>query len=183
LTLISHAMTTALRAGRCAVDEPLEDAARAAAEHAAPGMRPSARALCDHTLRTTQTARALGLDPIAEPALADLGLGAWAGHALTNLPGEQVTAWTSDPASAPHGGESTLELIDRVRSWLDTAAELPEATIGSTHPAVIRAALIIALDARPESFWRIDVPPLTATTLHARARGWTLRHACLPLGR
>jgi len=59
----------------------------------------------------------------------------------------------------------------------------PGRTIAITHPAVIRAALIIALDARPESFWRIDVPPLTATTLHARTRGWTLRHACLPLGR
>jgi len=174
-------MTTALRAGRCAVDEPLEDAARAAAEHAASGLRPPARALCDLTLRTTQTARALGLDPISEPALADLGLGVWAGQAVTDVPREQLTAWTSDPASAPHGGESILELIDRVRGWLYTAAELPGATIAITHPAVIRAALIVALNASPESFWRIDVPPLTATTLHAQARGWTLRYACLPV--
>ena len=120
-------MTTALRAGRCAVDEPLEDAARAAAEHAASGLRPPARALCDLTLRTTQTARALGLDPISEPALADLGLGVWAGQAVTDVPREQLTAWTSDPSSAPHGGESILDLVDRVRGWLYTAAELPGA--------------------------------------------------------
>ena len=100
---------------------------------------------------------------------------------LTDIPGEQLTAWTSNPSSAPHGGESILGLVDRVRGWLDTAAELPGRTIAITHPAVIRAALIVALNASPASFWRIDVPPLTATTLHAQARGWTLRYTCLPL--
>jgi len=176
-------MTAALRAGRCAMDEPLEAAARSAAAHATPGVRRPARTLCDRTLRTTQTARALGLEPTPEPALADLDLGVWTGQALTDLPAGELAAWISHPARAPHGGESTLDLLDRVRSWLDTAAELPGRTIAVTHPAVIRAVLIIALSASPESFWRIDVAPLTSTTLHARGRHWTLRYACLPLGR
>jgi len=159
LTLISHGMTAALRAGRCAVDEPLEDAARVAAEHATGGVPRPARTLCDLTLRTTQTAHALGLDPTPEPALADLDLGAWTGQALTDLPAGELAAWICHPARAPHGGESTLDLIDRARSWLHATAELPGRTIAITHPAVIRAALIVALNASPDSFWRIDVPP------------------------
>jgi broad specificity phosphatase PhoE len=53
--------------------------------------------------------------------------------------------------------------------------------VAVTHPAVVRAVLVTALRSPAEVFWRIDVPPLTATTLRRRG-GWTLRHACRPLG-
>ena len=43
-----------------------------------------------------------------------------------------------------------------------------------THPAVIRAVILIALDAPPKSFWRIDIAPASRTVLHFRGR-WTLR--------
>ncbi len=61
------------------------------------------------------------------------------------------------------------------------AARTPERTVAVTHPAVIRAALVVALNMPLVTFWRIDVPPLTATGLHWRSGIWTLRHACLPL--
>ena len=45
-----------------------------------------------------------------------------------------------------------------------------------THPAVIRAAILVALDAPPKSFWRIDIAPVSHTVLHLpRAGSWTLR--------
>jgi len=44
-----------------------------------------------------------------------------------------------------------------------------------THAAVIRAAIIHAIHATPESFWRIDVPPLSRTSLSASNAGWRLR--------
>ncbi len=44
-----------------------------------------------------------------------------------------------------------------------------------THPAVVRAAMLIALDAPPKSFWRIDVTPVSRTALHFRGHAWKLR--------
>lgn len=41
------------------------------------------------------------------------------GEAMAREP-EAVDAWLVDPRSAPHGGESLLEFIQRVGGWLDT---------------------------------------------------------------
>ncbi len=181
MTVISHGMTAALRTGRFPLDEPLENTARLAAQRTVTAVRSPERTLSDTTLRTTQTAQALGLHPTTEPAVADLDLGAWAGTPLGDLPGDQLAAWTTDPSATPHGGESVRDLLDRVGAWLRTAAVLPGRTVVVTHPAVVRAVLLTALQALPESFWRIDVPPLSSTSLHARGDRWTLRHACLTL--
>lgn len=173
-------MTAALRAGRCAADDPLEDTARHAARRVA-GVPRHARAFSDTTRRTSDTAAALGLSPTPDPALADLDLGGWTGRDLMDLPVGQVAAWTADPSATPHGGESVLDLLERVGGWLRRVAALPGRTVAITHPAVVRAVVVVALDANPESFWRIDVPPLTSTGLHAHGGRWALRHACLPL--
>jgi hypothetical protein len=34
---------------------------------------------------------------------------------------------------------------------------------------------VIALDAPPKSFWRIDIAPASRTVLHFRGHAWTLR--------
>jgi broad specificity phosphatase PhoE len=47
--------------------------------------------------------------------------------------------------------------------------------VAVTHPAVIRAAILIALDAPPKSFWRIDIAPVSRTVMHFRGHAWTLR--------
>ncbi len=51
-----------------------------------------------------------------------------------------------------------------------------------THAAVVRAAVVVTLDAPPAAFWRIDIAPLTATVLRGGAGRWTLRGTALPLG-
>jgi broad specificity phosphatase PhoE len=48
-------------------------------------------------------------------------------------------------------------------------------TVAVTHPAVIRAAILTALDAPPKSFWRIDVAPVSRTVMHFRGHVWTVR--------
>ncbi|MBV8654150.1 MAG: histidine phosphatase family protein, partial [Alphaproteobacteria bacterium] len=85
-----------------------------------------------------------------------------------------------DPAAAPHGGESVLDLVQQVASWLEGQAPKGQAgasghTIAVTHPAIIRAAAIHVLAADVRSFWRIDIEPLTATRLTRNNRVWTLR--------
>jgi len=86
-----------------------------------------------------------------------------------------VARWLSDPAAAPHGGESVVDLVDRVGRWLDSVTDQRTRVVAVTHPAVIRAAVLLALDAPPKSFWRIDIAPVSRTTLHHRGQAWTLR--------
>jgi broad specificity phosphatase PhoE len=44
-----------------------------------------------------------------------------------------------------------------------------------THPAVIRAAVLVALNIPPKSFWRIDVAPVSRVDMNLRQDRWTLR--------
>ncbi|MCM3922165.1 histidine phosphatase family protein, partial [Frankia sp. AiPs1] len=141
-----------------------------------------------------------------EAALRDLDVGDWRGRGLDEVPLDCLRRWHEDPAMTPPGGESRLDLLDRVGGWLARLGDEPrEVTAGKltagnaiagnaiagnviavTHPAVVRAVLLLVLRCPPEVFWRIDVAPLTATLLHRRvpaepAAGWTLTQACRPL--
>ena len=89
---------------------------------------------------------------------------------------------SADPAAAPHGGESLLDLLARIGGWLDHLQAGTRRQTGTrcviiavTHPAVIRAAIVHALDATPSAFWRIHAPPLTRVRLSGHAGRWNLR--------
>jgi broad specificity phosphatase PhoE len=86
-----------------------------------------------------------------------------------------LAIWLTDPTRAPHGGESVVELIERVRDWMNTLTTRHSRLVAVTHPAVVRAAILIALDAPAKSFWRIDIAPVSRTVMHFRGHAWTLR--------
>ncbi|OBI83871.1 histidine phosphatase family protein [Mycobacterium asiaticum] len=181
LTLVSHAMTDAMAAGRFPVDEPLSELGRKQVDAVrvtrALGLRGEVRPVSAPEHRTQQTAKLLGLRPGIEPQLADLDCGGWRGQSLADLGDGQLGPWLTDPAAKPHGGESVLDLRERVAGWLASlqAASDPRQTVAVTHPSVVRAAILLALDTPPASFWRIDVAPVSRTVLHFRGAGWTLR--------
>jgi broad specificity phosphatase PhoE len=129
-------------------------------------------------LRARQTAEALGLDAAVDPVLRDIDLGRWTGHGfdavLADEP-EAMAAWTSDPDAAPHGGESVTALVERVRPWLDALRHDDRRIVAVTHAAVIRAAVLLAIEAGPRSFWRLDVAPLSRVVLSGTPSRWTLR--------
>ncbi|MFF1477723.1 histidine phosphatase family protein [Streptomyces sp. NPDC058301] len=119
-----------------------------------------------------------GLPTCDEPALTDWDLGHWRGRRLDELSATDPTgvrAWLTDPAAAPHGGESLLALIARVGAWLDTLPAAGGRILAVASPAVVRAAVTHALTLPPASFWRLDVAPLTLTELSGRAGRWNLR--------
>lgn len=175
LTLVSHAMTDAVAAARFPDDEPLNSLGRRQAQAAASQLDRAGDQVRAPERRAGQTATLLGLDAATEPLLADLDCGRWRGHALDALPAGDVTVWLTEPAATPHGGESIVELIERVTTWLGSLSPTGSAVVAVTHPAVIRAAIVVALDAPPRSFWRVDVAPAGRTGLHRRGGRWTLR--------
>ncbi|RAU91969.1 histidine phosphatase family protein [Mycobacterium colombiense] len=175
LTLVSHGMTDAMADKRFPADEPLNAIGRREVE-AMDGVAGSAqRRLCGPERRTRQTAKLLGLHAESEPRLADLNCGSWRGAALAAVPPTELEVWLSRPDAAPHGGESIAGLISRVSGWLESLTANPLRTVAVTHPAVLRAAIVAALDAAPASVWRIDVAPAGRIVMHFRDGRWTLR--------
>lgn len=186
LILVCHAPTIATRAARFPDDEALDEHGTAQAAAAAGALGRVDEVGCGPETRCRETATALGLDPTIEPALADLHVGAWRGRTLSELQREQpagLQAWLTDPAALPHGGESLRDLQARVGDWLDELRAATGRIVAITHPSVIRASVVHALHTPPESFWRIDVPPLSHTRLSGNGSGneWTLRETGHPL--
>jgi broad specificity phosphatase PhoE len=186
LTLVSHALTAAMAAGRFPGDEPLSDVGRRQAEAAAHRHAGGEdRHLTAPEQRTRQTSELLGLHACADARLADLDCRGWRGQPLADIGPAELQLWLTDPAATPHGGESIIELTDRVAGWLKSLSDKTKSdnnkthnatrTIAVTHPAVIRAAILVALAAPPKSFWRIDIAPVSHTVLHYRGQSWTLR--------
>lgn len=174
LTLVSHGMTDAMAAGRFPIDEPLNSLGLRQLD-AAVELGPVDAALCGPEKRTRQTAEQLGLRADVDDALADLDCATWRGNVLGGVPPEQLAIWLTDASGSPHGGESVVALLARVRGWLESAASRRGRLVAVTHPAVIRAAILVALDAPPKSFWRIDIGPASRTVMHLRGQSWTLR--------
>jgi broad specificity phosphatase PhoE len=192
LVLLRHARTAAVRAGAFPVlDEPLDergtaDARAGAAVVAAAGWARDG-VLCSPLVRARQTVSHLGVGPgaIAVDALAEADFGRWSGRSLADVTSgapDDVTAWMTSPHAAPHGGESLADVVARVGVWLDAQAlAAPGRVLAVTHGGVVKAALVHALGAPLEAFWRLDVAPLGATELHAHDGRWTVAGVNVPL--
>ena len=175
LTLVSHAQTPAMSAAAFPrADAPLSEQGRRRAVATAALLGGRAEVLHDFTRRTRETCEAWGVSARVDAGLADLDVGAWAGRGLADLDPADLQAWHDDLGSAPHGGESVLDLLQRVRRWLDGRVAIPGSVTAVTHPAVIRAAVVCVLDCPPAMFWRVDVQPLSRTLLTSRGKAWSL---------
>lgn len=177
LTLVCHAATTATRLVSFPGNDALEDGALRQISAVARRLSGHERCWTSPARCALQTAAALRLDACVEPVLRDVDHGRWTGHSLAAIEAaepEALLSWLQDPAATPHGGESILAMMARVQNWLDVQRDIPGRFVAVTHPAVIRAAIVHAIEATPRSFWRIDVAPLSVTTLHTSHGRYTL---------
>lgn len=177
LVLVCHGSTDAVRQAAFPADEPLDRYGRADAAALAKRLPKAERCWASPELRTRQTAEALQLDAISLAALRDCDYGTWKGQTLAALLARDpkaVEIWLRDAAATPHGGESLLGLMGRVAQWLDGENAMNRPAILVTHAAIIRAAILHAIKAPPESFWRIDIAPLSITRLSGREGRWNL---------
>jgi broad specificity phosphatase PhoE len=177
LLLVRHAPTDATRQSAFPRDEPLDERARRQAARLAGRLPQSCEAVSSPALRCRETALAAGLDPTPDPALAECDFGTWAGRSLADIDAADpaaARAWIADPDCAPHGGESLTDFARRVGRWLDGQARRSGNAVAVTHAGVVKGALVHALGAPIESFWRIDVAPLAITELHGHDGRWTI---------
>jgi broad specificity phosphatase PhoE len=178
VTLICHATTRALRAATFGGDDPIDDVGRAKAERLKGTLRRFDQCLTSPALRARQTAETLGLTATVDERLRDCDFGRWTGLKFSQVivrEPRKLMSWMSNPSSAPHGGEPIPQVMERVAAWLSEPGRDKVHTVAITHAAVIRAAIVFVIQAQLQSFWRIDVTPLSLTDLRTNGRRWVLR--------
>lgn len=177
LKLVCHAPTSAVRTSAFPADEPVDAQGLQKLAGFSGRLGHVDRCWTSPALRARQTAAALHLDADAEPLLRDCDYGTWAGRTFEDVQAREpdaVAEWLGDPEAAPHGGESVADVLKRVAAWLDAQSQAERKVVAVTHATAIRAAVIHAIQAAPPSFWRIDIAPLSVTTLSGNYGRWTL---------
>jgi broad specificity phosphatase PhoE len=177
LTLLCHAATDATRSASFPADEPVS-AEGLERLRAMRSLRHFDHCLTSPAERARRTAAELGLAAAIEPALDECDYGRWRGLSFEEVQRREPQAlaeWMQDLAKTPHGGESLNALIERVRGWLDLQMATKGVTLAVTHASVIRAAIVVAIEAEARSFWRIDVAPLSMAKLSGHGGRWTLQ--------
>jgi broad specificity phosphatase PhoE len=177
ITLICHAATPATRAAAFPVDEPLEKEP-APASGTVTSLRRVHQCWTSPALCARQTAAALELAPAIDPDLRECDYGRWAGRRLSDIGAEEpdaIAIWLADVNAAPHGGESIANVRQRIAAWLDGRIGENGHGVAVTHAAVIRCAILHVIGAAAQSFWHIDVGPLSMTELRHDGSRWRWR--------
>jgi alpha-ribazole phosphatase len=133
-----------------------------------------AAAFASPSVRTMQTAAALGLRPTAEPSFREQHFGDWTGRRHDDLARELGAAyrdfWRAPATSLRPGGESFADQIFRVREGL---MALPSGDVVLVvHSGTVRAALAVALGLAPEQALGFVVDPLSLTRIDRLTGGW-----------
>jgi alpha-ribazole phosphatase len=109
--------------------------------------------------------------------LAEIHFGEWEGQRWEALAGPILDAWMQDFIHVrPPGGESTLDLVERVQSFLvDLTAQGQEGThLAITHGGFIRTLLATVLGLPLENMFQLEVPCASIVQLSYRHQRWHL---------
>ena len=190
LYLLCHGATPALRAAAfAAATDGLEAPARRRVQALAPALPRYRRTIVAPDIAAAQTADLIGHGYAApQPALAGYDAGGWAGldpGEISMTQGALFSRWMQDPAVAPPGGESRAAFQARIGDWLN-GWKASGSTLAIASPFVLRAALLHALAAPADSFFAIDILPLTLLKLTGAGRrspsGWAVAALTPPPG-
>jgi len=113
-----------------------------------------------------------------EEALAELDYGRWKGATLQAIAAaepENSQAWLTDPSLAPHGGETIVALLERARIWLGAQMERGGRHVVIANQSMVRALILGVIEAPAQSFWRLEVAPLSTTEMSSDGQRWTIR--------
>ena len=168
-------------------DVPLSEAGRRQAKRLAERLKPiSFEALYSSPLkRAIETARfiseRIGLEPVVDDRLVELDYGQWEGKTLEEIrknDPKTLRAWEADPGRvAPPGGESGLEVQQRIVPFLDSlAAKHRKGQVAAVfHKTVCRLAICHVLGMPPSDYRRRLVMENAALSIvQSREDGWQL---------
>lgn len=184
VTFLCRGATPSNRLSRLASDEPLLDGESERAMRLARLLPAHEVAFCAPEASARETAALLCAQPAPCAALRDVDYGRWSGRRIDEIAAANPAGFQtflSDPAAAPHGGESFEAVRARCVSWLDGQHAAGGHRLAVTHALVLKLVLAHVLEAPLPSVWRIDVEPLGALCLTSDGRRWALRFFGPPL--
>ncbi len=170
LIIVRHGRTAAnaqgLLLGRG--DPPLDDEGRAQATALGRVLQPD-RVVSSPLRRARETAAALGLEVEVEvdERWIELDYGDMEGTPTAEVPVETWAEWRADVCYHPEGGESLLELSERVgRACEDLVADArTRDVVVVTHVSPVKAAVAWALGVGCEVSWRTFVGPASISRI------------------
>lgn len=169
LTLICHAATYAMKAGRFPTsDDPIEPVDLVMAKR---------RVVTSPARAARETAALFDDEALIDQSFDDLDYGRWHGRSIRDVHDEDamgLQAWLSDPSSAPHGGESLEALAGRIMSGLERYAQGGSHTI-VTHALALKVTLARVLEAPLVAVYAMDFEPLSTLVLTRHDAGWRVR--------
>ena len=131
-----------------------------------------------HTAEVIQQSRAAPSPLHVEPGLTEQDLGSWQGLPHADLPARLTDPahpfWPLGPAEVPPGGESMVQVLDRVGATLERLAQTHagQDVVCVSHGGAIRAAVAYALKASATAALHLSVQNLSLTVLERFAAGW-----------
>lgn len=94
-----------------------------------------------------------------EERIVELDYGELDGRLLADIDREEWEAWRADVSWRPPGGETLVELHERVTAWCEDVAEAAreEDVVAVTHVSPVKAAAAWAIGGGPELSWRMSL--------------------------
>ena len=110
--------------------------------------------------------------------LVEQDFGSWEGKTLDEVRAlwpDELDAWLAYPDAAPRGGESFADVERRVRRARNDliSAHLGGIVVVVTHVTPIKTLLRLALEAPPETMYRIHLDPASISIADYYADGQT----------
>lgn len=172
IVVVRHGRTLANASGLLLgrADPVLDDTGREQAAALARALPNVARVVASPLRRAQETAAAFGRPVETDARWIELDYGQWDERPLAEVPAEDWSRWQADAAFRPPGGETLLELGERVRAACDDlAADASEANVVVvTHVSPVKAAVAWALGVGDDVSWRLFVAPASITRISIR---------------
>jgi broad specificity phosphatase PhoE len=168
LVIVRHGRTAANAQGRLLgrADPALDADGLAQATCLGAALQPD-RVVASPLIRARQTAEAFGLPIEIDERWIELDYGDLEGTPTADVPRETWAEWRADVCYRPQGGESLLELSERVAAACDDLAEEAKhrdiAVV--THVSPVKAAVAWALGVGCETSWRTYVAPASVSRI------------------
>lgn len=178
LILVRHGQTSANAGGllQGRMDLPLDDEGRVQAMRTGAHIRqnfPHARVIASPLRRAVDTARAISDEVEIDERFIELDYGQWDGRAMSEVDPAQWAQWRIDPMFRPPGGESLVELEQRVTPALEqlrSEAQKRDVVVVS-HVSPIKCAVTWALEVDSAVTWRFHLDRASICRVAVTARG------------